>query len=61
MAIVAVGIDLAKNVFAVHGVDIAGKRQLARRSNVERLSQLALPANSCQLTCSQKMDVELPN
>ena len=25
MAIVAIGIDLAKNVFAVHGVDEAGK------------------------------------
>ena len=25
MAIVTVGIDLAKNVFAIHGVDVAGK------------------------------------
>jgi transposase len=30
MAIVFVGIDLAKNVFAVHGVDEAGKPALVR-------------------------------
>ena len=30
MAIVFVGIDLAKNVFAVHGVDEAGKAELVR-------------------------------
>jgi hypothetical protein len=30
MAIVTVGIDLAKNVFAVHGVDEAGKAALVR-------------------------------
>ena len=30
MAIVYVGIDLAKNVFAVHGVDEAGKAALVR-------------------------------
>ena len=32
MAIVSVGIDLAKNVFAVHGVDEAGKPALVRPS-----------------------------
>ncbi len=32
MAIVTVGIDLAKNVFAVHGVDAAGKSALVRPS-----------------------------
>ena len=32
MAIVTVGIDLAKNVFAVHGVDGAGKPVLERSS-----------------------------
>jgi transposase len=32
MAIVTVGIDLAKNVFAVHGVDVAGKPALVRPS-----------------------------
>ena len=30
MAIIAIGIDLAKNVFAVHGVDEAGKAVLVR-------------------------------
>ena len=30
MAIIAIGIDLAKNVFAVHGVDAAGKAVLVR-------------------------------
>ena len=32
MAIVTVGIDLAKNVFALHGVDAAGKPALVRPS-----------------------------
>lgn len=32
MAIVTVGIDLAKNVFAVHGVDESGKAVLIRPS-----------------------------
>ena len=30
MTIVSVGIDLAKNVFAVHGVDATGKPALVR-------------------------------
>jgi hypothetical protein len=30
MAIVTVGIDLAKNVFAMHGVNEAGKPELVR-------------------------------
>ena len=30
MAIVTVGIDLAKNVFAVHGVNETGKAELVR-------------------------------
>ena len=30
MSIVTVGIDLAKNVFAIHGVDEAGKAVLVR-------------------------------
>jgi len=30
MAIIAIGIDLAKNVFAVHGVDATGKAVLVR-------------------------------
>ena len=32
MAIVTLGIDLAKNVFALHGVDATGKPALARPS-----------------------------
>jgi hypothetical protein len=31
MAIIAMGIDLAKNVFAVHGTDETGKLLFARR------------------------------
>jgi len=44
MAIVFVGIDLAKNVFAVHGVDEQGKPALAR-SSVPRARLHALIAS----------------
>ena len=44
MAIVTVGIDLAKNVFAVHGVDNAGKPVLTR-PNVPRGKLLELVAS----------------
>ena len=44
MAIVTVGIDLAKNVFAVHGVDGAGKPVLVR-PNVARAKLLELLAS----------------
>ena len=44
MAIVTVGIDLAKNVFAVHGVDAAGKPCLVRPS-VARAKLLELIAS----------------
>jgi transposase len=44
MAIVTVGIDLAKNVFAVHGVDGAGKPALVR-PNVPRGKLLELIAS----------------
>jgi transposase len=44
MAIVAVGIDLAKNVFAVHGVDETGKPVLVRPV-VARANLLELIAN----------------
>jgi transposase len=30
MAIIRIGVDLAKNVFAGHGIDEAGRVQLAR-------------------------------
>ncbi len=41
MAIVTVGIDLAKNVFAVHGVDETGKPSLVR-PEVPRAKLLAV-------------------
>ena len=44
MTIVTVGIDLAKNVFAVHGVDAAGKPILIR-PNVARAKLLELIAS----------------
>jgi transposase len=44
MAIVTVGIDLAKNVFAVHGVDATGKPVLVR-PNVPRGKLLELVAS----------------
>lgn len=44
MAIVTVGIDLAKNVFAVHGVDESGKPALVR-PEVPRTKLLELIAN----------------
>jgi transposase len=44
MTIVTVGIDLAKNVFAVHGVDITGKPALVR-PNVARGKLLELVAS----------------
>lgn len=44
MTIVTVGIDLAKNVFAVHGVDEAGKPALVR-PEVPRAKLLELIAN----------------
>jgi len=44
MTIVTVGIDLAKNVFAVHGVDETGKPMLVR-PEVPRAKLLRLIAN----------------
>ena len=43
MTIVTVGIDLAKNVFAVHGIDATGKPVLVRPS-VSRAKLLELIA-----------------
>ena len=43
MAIVTIGIDLAKSVFAVHGVDETGKPALLRRA-VKRAALLQLIA-----------------
>jgi len=44
MAIVALGIDLAKNVFALHGVDATGRASLVRTS-VARAKLLELVAS----------------
>jgi hypothetical protein len=44
ITIVTVGIDLAKNIFAVHGVDEAGKATLVR-PEVSRGKRLELIAN----------------
>jgi transposase len=44
MTIVTVGIDLAKNVFAVHGVNAAGKPELIG-PDVRRAKLLALIAS----------------
>jgi hypothetical protein len=46
MAIVTVGIDLAKNVFAVHGVDEAGKAALLR-TDVLRFKWLRVARPAC--------------
>lgn len=47
MAIQPVGIDLAKNVFAVHGVNQAGKPELVRPT-VPRDQLHALIARHCR-------------
>lgn len=48
MSIVSVGIDLAKNVFAVHGVDEAGKPRLVRPSvRRARLPELVASLPPC--------------
>ena len=45
MSIITVGIDLAKNVFAVHGVDENGKAALVK----PKVSREQLPALIAQL------------
>ena len=48
MAIVTVGIDLAKNVFAIHGVDGAGRAQLQRPSVARgKLAELVYSLPPC--------------
>ena len=47
MAIIRIGVDLAKNVFAVHGVDEAGRVQLARTVRRERLLDLLASLAPC--------------
>jgi transposase len=56
MAIVYVGIDLAKNVFAVHGVDAAGKPALVRpvvsRARLHELIASLPPCTVAMEACS---------
>ena len=54
MVIVTVGIDLAKNVFAVHGVDQTGKPALVR----PEVSRAKLPARS-EIGIEEVVDVTM--
>lgn len=47
MAIIRIGVDLAKNVFAVHGVDEAGKVVLARTVRREQLLEVLAAVPPC--------------
>ena len=47
MAIITIGIDLAKNVFAVHGVDEHGRVALARTVRREQLPELIASLPPC--------------
>jgi len=47
MAIVCVGIDLAKNVFTVHGVNEAGKAALVKPAVVRGKLESGSAARSC--------------
>jgi len=56
MTILTVGIDLAKNVFSIHGVNEAGKAELVRPAVVrDKLHELIASLPPCQIgmeTCS---------
>lgn len=47
MVIIRIGVDLAKNVFAVHGVDEAGRVQLARTVRREQLLEVLAAVPPC--------------
>ena len=47
MAIIRIGVDLAKNVFALHGVDESGKVQMARMVRREQLLDLLAAVPPC--------------
>jgi transposase len=47
MAITRIGVDLAKNVFAVHGVDEAGKVRLARTVRRDQLLEVLAAVPPC--------------
>jgi transposase len=47
MAIIRIGVDLAKNVFALHGVDEAGRVQMARTVRREQLLEVLAAVPPC--------------
>ena len=49
MVIIGIGVDLAKNVFAVHGVDEAGRMQLARTVRREQLLAVLAAVPPCMV------------
>lgn len=52
-AVVTVGIDLAKNVFAVHGVDASGRAVLRRVVSRAKLAELVAQLDSALLALIQ--------
>jgi len=59
MKITTIGIDLAKEIFQIHGVDMHGKavlRKQLRRSEIARFfANLVILSNSCHLSSSNLM------
>ena len=47
MAIIRIGVDLAKNVFALHGVDEFGRVQMARMVRREQLLDVLAAVPPC--------------
>ena len=47
MTIITIGIDLAKNVFSVHGIDANGKVALERTVRRDRLLELLATPQPC--------------
>jgi transposase len=47
MAIIRIGVDLAKNVFAVHGVDEAGRTKLTRTVRRDQLLEMLAAVPPC--------------
>jgi hypothetical protein len=60
MAIVTLGIDLAKNVFAVHGVDATGRAALVRSSIARaKLLELVAAFMAIDLSARDRVSVKL--
>lgn len=60
MTIVFVGIDLAKNVFALHGVDDAGKARLVRPTVRRAASCWRRLPSCCRAPLAWKRARDLP-